>query len=381
MGFVEGRQGAVDERGRHTLKVMQGTIVGSHGRDVFVELGPRMQGVIGREAFTSTPREGACHDFTLRGQEEGLWRLALSEEEILHSWEEMEVSSVVEGRVMATNLGGLELRVGRLHAFMPRSETGMPRGSDLDELIGQQLVSEVIEVDHERQRCILSRKRVLKRARERGGECGVRPGEIVHGRVARIEAYGVFVRFGRGRQGLVHISNICHRRIAHPAEILKEGDAVEAKVLHIQRGGKRIALGIKQLGVDPWADAQERHPERSLVCGVIERVLDAGVVIAIEGELTGFVPRRECGFRAGEPLTAHFVEGQPVSTRVVSLDPKAQRLVLSFLHPDGARITAEEAKHAESAASMMSARAAKPIAGTDLGELLRRALSRKTDCA
>ena len=46
-----------------------------------------------------------------------------------------------------------------------------------------------------------------------------------------MEAYGVFIRFGRGRQGLVHISNICHRRIAHPAEILKVGDSVEAKVL------------------------------------------------------------------------------------------------------------------------------------------------------
>jgi len=381
MGFIERSQTAVDERGRHTLKVMQGTIVGTHGRDVFVELGPRMQGVIGYDAFEAEPREGATHDFTLKGLEEGLWRLALQEEEVLHSWEEMEVSSVVEGRVMATNLGGLELRVGRLHAFMPRSESGMPRGSDLDELIGQRLVCEVIEVDHERQRCLLSRKRVLKRERERGSVGGVRPGEVVHGRVTRIEAYGAFVRFGRGGHGLVHISNISHRRIAHPAEVLKLGDAVEAKVLHIQRGGKRISLGIKQVGVDPWAGAEDRLPERSLVCGVVERVLDAGVLIAVEDELTGFVPRRECGLRFQEPLLAHFVEGQPVSVRVITLEPRAQRLVLSLLHTDGARIAADEAVHTHEAETMMSRHPAKPLAGTDLGELLRRALSQKTDCA
>ena len=378
---MEGDHGAADERGRHTLKVMRGAVVGVHGRDVFVELGPRMQGVIESDAFTVKPREGAQFDFTLRGQEEGLWRLALTEEEILHSWEDMEVASIVEGRVMATNLGGLELRVGRLHAFMPRSETGLPRGSDLDELIGQVLISEVIEVDHERQRCLLSRKRVLKRERERGGEGGVRPGEVVHGRVIRIEEYGAFVRFGRGGQGLVHISNISHRRIAHPAELLKEGDAVEAKVLHIQRGGKRISLGIKQLGESPWTDAEERFPERSLVSGVVEHVLDAGVVIALEADLSGFAPRRECGFGVGEPLTAHYVEGQPVSVRVVALDSKGERLTLSFLHADGARIMAEEAQLSDSAATLMSEIQPEPLAGTDLGALLKQALTPNSDCA
>ncbi len=381
MSFVIGDQGTVDERGRHTLKVMRGTVVGAHGRDVFVELGPRMQGVIESDAFTMKPSEGAQFDFTLRGQEEGLWRLALTEEEILHSWEDMEVASVVEGRVTATNLGGLELRVGRLHAFMPRSETGMPRGSDLDELIGQMLVSEVIEVDHERQRCLLSRKRVLKRERERGGEGGVRPGEVVHGRVIRVEDYGAFVRFGRGGQGLVHISNISHRRIAHPSELLKEGDAVEAKVLHIQRGGKRISLGIKQLGESPWEGAEERFLERGLICGVVERVLDAGVVIALERDISGFVPRRECGLGIGAPLTAHYIEGQPVSVRVVSLEVKEERLTLSFLHVDGARIIAEEAHFTETASLMMSEAEAKPLAGTDLGALLKQALTRSSDCA
>ncbi len=381
MSFVEGDQSAADGRGRHTLKVMRGMVVGAHGRDIFIELGPRMQGVIESDAFTMKPSEGAQFDFTLRGQEEGLWRLALTEEEVLHSWEDMEVASVVEGRVTATNLGGLELRVGRLHAFMPRSETGMPRGSDLEELIGQLLVCEVIEVDHERQRCLLSRKRVLKRERERGGEGGVRPGEVVHGRVIRVEDYGAFVRFGRGGQGLVHISNISHRRIAHPSELLKEGDAVEAKVLHIQRGGKRISLGIKQLGDNPWADADDRFLERSLVSGVVEHVLDAGVVIALEADISGFVPRRECGFGLGEPLTSHYVEGQPVSVRVVVLDSKEERLTLSFLHADGARIMADEAQLSDSAATLMSELEPERLAGTDLGALLKQALTRSSDCA
>jgi ribosomal protein S1 len=251
----------------------------------------------------------------------------------------------------------------------------------LDEVIGHVYLCEVIEVDRERQRCLLSRKRVLKRERERGGVGGVRPGEVVHGRVIRIESYGAFVRFGRGGQGLVHISNISHRRIAHPAEVLKEGDAVEAKVLHIQRGGKRISLGIKQVGVDPWADADERLPEHSLVQGVVERVFDAGVLIAVDADLTGFVPRREMGLRPHESLTPHFTVGQPVSVRVVSLDSRAQRLLLSVLHTDGSRVAADEAAFAHDAAALLRERPVRPLAGTDLGKLLRRALSRTPDCA
>ena len=114
---------------------------------------------------------------------------------------------------------------------------------------------------------------------------------------------------------------------------------------------------------------------------MVEHVLDAGVVIALEADLSGFAPRRECGFGVGEPLTAHYVEGQPVSVRVVALDSKGERLTLSFLHADGARIMAEEAQLSDSAATLMSELQPEPLAGTDLGALLKQALTPNSDCA
>ena len=94
---------------------------------------------------------------------------------------------------------------------------------------------------------------------------------------------------------------------------------------------------------------------------------------------SGFVPRSECGFAGERTLTTHFTEGEPVSVRVVSVDTRAQRLLLSFLHTDGSRIASEEATYSQDAAPMLSEKATRPPAGTDLGELLRRAMDQKTD--
>ena len=90
----EGRNEA--ERGPHTLQVWTGVVVGVHGDDVFVELGPRKQGVISAREFDETPREGDEFDFTLRGQEQGLWALSRVDALPLLTWDQMEVGSVNE---------------------------------------------------------------------------------------------------------------------------------------------------------------------------------------------------------------------------------------------------------------------------------------------
>ena len=218
---------AREGHGPHTLKVWRGTIVGfGGGDDVFVELGPRMQGVISRGAFETEPVIGDVHEFTLRGQEESLWVLSLREARSLSTWENMEAGSVVQARAIRVNRGGLELKIGPLHAFMPKSQTGLDREQPLEILVGKTMVCEVSEVDRERQRVLLSRKAVLRREREseRKRELGsLAPGQVVQGRVSRIESYGVFVRFGRGLEGLIHVSDLSHERVQNPADLVKRG--------------------------------------------------------------------------------------------------------------------------------------------------------------
>lgn len=365
------------DHGLHTLKVWRGTVVGIFGDDVFVELGPRMQGVISKRKFESPPAIGDEFDFTLRGLEEGLWSLSLSEvlEKSLVTWEHLEVGSLVQARLVREAPGGLEAKIGPLHAFLPKSHSGLPREAKLDVLVGKNLTCEVIEVDRERARVTVSRRLVVQKERESERQRQVdqlKVGELVQGRVVRIEDYGAFVAFGKGLEGLVHVSNLCHERVAHPSEIVQMGQVLDLKILHVKHGGKRIALGLKQVGESPWRDVERTLFAGALVEGVVTRVLEFGAFVVLKPGVEGLVPLSETGHGPERALAAWLRPGTRVSARVLALDVARERLSLSLLHQNGQRIAPEEASlRATFDAIVRDGQGAEPR--RRLGDVLKRA--------
>lgn len=365
------------DHGAHTLKVWRGAVVGVFGNDVFVELGPRMQGVIARSKFAQVPAIGDTFDFTLRGLEEGLWSLSLAEvlEKSLVTWEKLEVGSLVQARIVRLAPGGLEAKIGPLHAFLPKSHSGLPREARLETQVGKTVTCEVIEVDRERTRVTVSRKIVLQKERESEHQRLVdqlKVGERVQGRVVRIEDYGAFVAFGKGLEGLVHVSNLSHERIAHPSEIVKLGDTLELKVLGVKHGGKRIALGLKQVGESPWRDLERTLYVGALVEGVVTRVLDFGAFVAIRAGVEGLVPISESGASPERGLGAWLRPGAKLSARVLSFDVARERLSLSLVHPNGQRIQPEEALNRATFDQLEHERAGRELRAR-LGDVLARA--------
>ena len=370
---TSGKTGEERDHGPHTLRVWRGTIVGCFGDDVFVELSPRMQGVISRRQFDPPAREGEQYDFTLRGQEDGLWALARVEDLPLVSWDRMEVGSILRARVTGQNHGGLELKIGQLHAFMPRSHCGLPRGADLRGLAGQELPCQVTEVDRERQRVLVSRKLLLERERQDEHQRaihGLRPGQVVRGRVTRLEPYGAFVAFGAGLEGLIHVSNLSYDPVAHPSELLVLGESVEARVLTIRREGKRIGLGLKQMQESPWKSFARVHYEGEIAEGTVTRAADFGVFVRLERGIEGLLPNSESGLPPPTPARAALRPGQTLAVRIVAFDAERERLTLSRRHPSGAVIRADEAaglRHLE------ANRPSPPWSGTTLASALRAA--------
>lgn len=377
---MAGRHQAGDDfdqrHGPDTLRVWQGTIVGINGDDVFVELGPRMQGVISRRQFEDEPTVGGVHDFTLHDQEDGLWALSLRDIGSLSSWEEMEPGSLVQARVIRTRPGGLELKIGPLHAFLPTSQSGLPRGEE-PQLVGRNVTCEVIEVDAERQRVVVSRKLVVQRERESARQRAVdalKPGQVIQGRVTRLEAYGAFVRFGRGLEGMIHVSNLSHERIESPEEILKLGETVDAKVLYIKQGGKRIALGLKQMGESPWLDLERQAYPGQIVEGRVTRTTDYGAFVEVRRGVEGLLHRSEAGLSADRGIETVLTPGQEVSVRIVDFDAGAERLSLSLLHPSGRRIEAGEAEGQKDFDDLSADGGLESSTGFRLGDKLRAAL-------
>jgi small subunit ribosomal protein S1 len=119
------------------------------------------------------------------------------------------------------------------------------------------------------------------------------------------------------------------RRINHPSEVLKKGQQVNVKVLSIDKDKRRISLGLKQVGDDPWPQLLERYPINSMVKAVVMKAIDRGVVALVDGELEGFIPAGQLGLESIGHPGEHFLEGDELQCQVGRIDLANHRMVLS----------------------------------------------------
>jgi len=339
-----------------------------------------MQGILPAAEFDENgPVIGKSYEFGLRGQEEdGLWRLSLSEAKSLAAWQDLEVGARVEARVSGVNTGGLELRIGPIAAFMPASHVALERVEDLSGELGKKLVCEVLEVDRERQRVLLSRRAVLSAERDAAraeslGSLGV--GQVITGKVTRVEPFGAFVALSPGVEGLLHVSNISHQRVENAGDLLQPGQELQVKILSIAEGGRRIGLGRKQLETDPWQETAARLSPGTVLQAKVVRLLDFGAFCALAPGVEGLLHISQ--LKAGSDRVRHPREvlsaGQELTVRVVSLEPASKRIALSRLDERGAVLGSADSVETGEIDRVLRESDAGPR-GTNLGNLFKKAL-------
>lgn len=369
--------GATRPTPRKRSKDLQtGTIVGVSGPDVFVELGPRMQGVISVSEFERTPEVGETYDFTLRGRDEDLWLLSRREAMELAAWDEVEPGSLVKAKVTGVNTGGLELKVGPMPAFMPASQVALQRVEDLGAFLNQSFLCQVLEVARERKRIVLSRRAVLEAEREESRASALETlsvGALVRGKVTRVEKFGAFVQISPGVEGLVHVSHLSRKRIEDPTEFVQLGQDVEAVVLDIKEGGKRIGLSMKVLEPDPWDEAVHKYREGTIVEGTVVRLMEFGAFVELEPGIDGLVHVSQFSRERVNRIQEVATIGQSFPVRVLSVDPHARRIALSKLDEHGALLGSEEASDAGAVREALRETQGESL-GTNLGSLFRKAL-------
>ena len=165
-----------------------------------------------------------------------------------------------------------------------------------------------------------------------------REGERVSGKVVSLTDYGAFISLEDGIEGLVHVSEMSWtRRVRHPSELLKTGEEVEAVILGVDPGNRRISLGLKQTEVNPWTVIGERYPVGTKIEGQIKNITDFGVFIGIEDGIDGLVHVSDISWtrRVKHPGEL-FTKGQTVQAVVLNIDVDNERLSLGIkqLVPD-----------------------------------------------
>lgn len=170
----------------------------------------------------------------------------------------MDQETVLTVRVKeAVNAGVIAYAEG-LRGFIPASQLSLDYVEDTSSFIGKDLDVRVITVDPEKEKLVMSAKSVLREREEEERNHRISmlvPGTVVEGTVESLTNYGAFVNIGNGLTGLVHISQICERRIRKPSEVLKTGQTVRAKILNTN--DNRISLSIRALEETPESSPQE----------------------------------------------------------------------------------------------------------------------------
>ncbi|MDD2332011.1 MAG: S1 RNA-binding domain-containing protein, partial [Candidatus Cloacimonetes bacterium] len=141
------------------------------------------------------------------------------------------------------------------------------------------------------------------------------------------------VEIEEGIDGLIHISDISWtKRIYHPREVIRKNQEVEAIVLSIDRALHRIALGVKQLHIDPWQELDRKLPVNTEVIGKVSKLIPKGVLVDVtvgEDVVEGFVPISHLAIPKLERSEDAFFVGEDVPLKVIELDMENRRLILS----------------------------------------------------
>jgi len=226
------------------------------------------------------------------------------------------------------DLGGLD---GLMHITdMSYGKVGHP--SDLCK-VGDTLKVKVIRFDREKGRISLGLKQ-MKADPWVDIENRYAPGGRYQGRVTNITKYGAFVELEEGVEGLLHVSEMTwSKKLRDPSEIMKAGDTVEVVALRVEKEHKKISLGLKQLLSNPWDELRSKHPEGSIVEGVVKNITDFGVFVDIGSEIDGLVHVSDISWsqRVKHPSEL-YKRGDRVQARVLKVDPESQKFSLSIKH-------------------------------------------------
>lgn len=242
--------------------ILTGTVIDVNEEEVTLDLKYYTQGIIRVENLSNDPDFSVMEEIhpgdeieaTVINMDDGNGNIELSKKEAndMLAWDKLKEMKdndmVVSVRIKESVPSGVVAYLEGIRAFIPASQICSDYVENTDEWIGKTVDVRVITVEQEKEKLVLSGKAVAREREEEQRNHKISmlvPGSIVEGTVESIMPYGAFVNLGNGISGLVHISQICQKRIASPHEAVKEGQKVKVKI--INTNDNKVSLSMKAL--------------------------------------------------------------------------------------------------------------------------------------
>ncbi|WP_232766662.1 30S ribosomal protein S1 [Geminisphaera colitermitum] len=342
-------------------QIVSGVITEIRQNEVVVDIGGKSEGVIPANEFIDIGelQIGSTIEVYVEKLEDknGLPVLSFDKAEQKKNWENILTKfpegSVAVGRVKAKVKGGLIISIG-VDAFMPASHIDIQPPKNLDQYVGQTYDFKVLKINQERKNIVLSRRELIEQQRSekrRNLLESIQPGQVRKGVVKNITDFGAFIDLD-GMDGLLHITDMSWGRIAHPSEMLKQGEEIQVMIIEVNRDKERVSLGLKQTTKNPWDEIEQKFPVGTKIHGKVVNLVPYGAFIEIEPGVEGLVHITEMSWtkrinkpsemlRVGQELDAVVLgiqkEDQKISLGLRQLEPNPWDMV-RHNYPIGARV-------------------------------------------
>ena len=337
------------ERSIKTLNTgdkVTGVVTGITATEVNVDLGTKHAGYIPISELSDDPTV-KVEDIVKIGDEietyvmrvndmEGVATLSKKRLDTVKNWDAIEAAvedkTVMEGVVTEDNKGGIVVNVKGIRVFVPASQTGMPRGADLSEMIKERVQLRITEVNRSRRRVVGSIRAVAAEARAaKAAEVweNIEVGKRYEGTVKSLTSYGAFVDIG-GVDGMVHVSELSWSRIKNPAEVVSVGDAVSVYVISFDPEKRKISLGMKDRSQDPWEKFTSTYEVGSVASVRVVKLMTFGAFAEIVPGVDGLIHISQIADHRIEKPGDVLEEGQIVDVKITDIDEERKKVSLSI---------------------------------------------------
>ncbi len=246
---------------------------------------------------------------------------------------EVKEGAILSGTVRSLTDYGAFIDIGGVDALLHVSDISRSRVSKPADVlsVGQEVEVKVLKIDAEKRRISVGMKQLEPDPWDSVGE-KYKPGERARGTVTRVLDFGAFVELEPGIEGLIHVSEMSWaKKIRTPSDVVKPGDAVEAVILGVSQGERRMSLGLKQALGDPWAEVAQKFPLGSAIEGPVTSIMKFGAFVQLSEGIEGMI---HVGDMSAEKRINHPQDmlkvGQTVKAQVLEVDTEKRRVKLGM---------------------------------------------------
>ncbi|MBC7961970.1 MAG: 30S ribosomal protein S1 [Steroidobacteraceae bacterium] len=323
-------------------KIIEGTVVRVDQDTVLVDIGLKSEGHVPTSEFRDANGEVSVQIGdkirVLMTREDGKKGYVLSKKkaDYLAAWDKIgdagQEGGIIEGTITGKVNGGFTVDIG-VQAFLPSSQVDIRPSSDSDSYIGLKGRFKVIKINQRRDNIVLSRRAILEEERASIRDITLEKleeGQIVEGTIKNVTDYGAFVDLG-GVDGLLHVSDLSWGRVGKPADVLKPGQQVTAKILKFDRAKGKISLGIKQTLTDPWLEVATKFPVGNRVRGRVVSLMEYGAFVELEAGIEGLIHVSEMSWTKRVRRAADILNvGDEVETVILGIDMANRKISLGL---------------------------------------------------